>query len=343
MPDPTDYETRRLAKIAKNQALLAELDIKPLAPPERKRGAQDSTGTAVAKRRKALKDTVTAPSRTSARIASAPAKPNYTDDVDIKAVALPRSAGRTSSKGGKGKLGSVVKQEIESEPLAPTKDVDAIRTGWTDWEPAAPEPVRDAQGVFRFEGWEAFAPNKSPEEMLREGVFGGSYFRPLRSKKLGIVVEGDWQELPESWNSGLSVERYLTNPNYDAEINKFHVSCGQSIEEWEAAGWISHEHDVRGWFQWYCRFFLGRRCEDDERQVSRWKKCVGETGRWRRVLMKQYGRAGVRQVQDDGESDPEEEEDGQKKGISPVVSQTCFHWGFEVRQPDLDRWWEEGT
>jgi len=59
--------------------------------------------------------------------------------------------------------------------------------------------------------------------------------------------------------------------------------------------------------------------------------------------MKQYGRAGVRQVQDDGESDPEEEEDGQKKGISPVVSQTCFHWGFEVRQPDLDRWWEEGT
>lgn len=335
MADANDYESRRAAKIAKNQALLAELDIKPLAPERKasKRGAEDHA--AIAKRRKVLKET--APLRTSARIASAPAKPNYNEDADIKAVSLPRSAGR---KAGKSSLGSIVKED--TEPLVPTKDVDAIRAGWTDWEPEAPEPVRDPQGVFRFEGWDAFVPNKSPEEMLREGVFGGSYFRPLRSKKLGIIVEDDWKELPKSWISGLSVDRYLTNPNYDPEINKFHVSCGQSIEEWEASGWISHEHDVRGWFQWYIRFFLGRRCEDDERQVSRWKKCVGETGRWRRVLMKQYGRAGVRQVQDDGESDPEEEEEG-KKGISPVVSQTCFHWAWEVRQPDLDRFWEGGT
>lgn len=337
MADANDYEARRAAKIAKNQALLAELDIKPLAPERKasKRGAEDTV--AVAKRRKVLKET--APSRTSARIASAPAKPNYNEDVDIKAVSLPRSASRKSGKSSKGGLGSIVKEE--TEPLVPTKNVDTIRAGWTDWEPEAPEPVRDAQGVFRFEGWDAFAPNKSPEEMLREGVFGGSYFRPLRSKKLGIVVEDDWKELPESWISGLSVERYLTNPDYDPEMNKFHVSCGQSIEEWEASGWISHEHDVRGWFQWYIRFFLGRRCEDDERQVSRWKKCVGETGRWRRTLLKQYGRAGVRQVQDDGESDPEDDERG--RGISPVVSQTCFHWAFEVRQPDLDRWWEHGT
>jgi hypothetical protein len=197
-----------------------------------------------------------------------------------------------------------------------------------------PRRNRRANAVFHFEDEESFTPNKSPEEMLREGVFGGSYFRPLRSRKLGIVIEGDWEELPKEWISGLNVERYLTNPEYDAEINKFHRSCGQSIEEWEAAGWISHEHDVRGWFQWYCRFFQGRRCDDDERQISRWRKCVGETGRFKRTLLKQYGRAGVRTVEED-----DEDEDDERPGISPVVSQTCLHWAFEVRQDDLDRWY----
>ncbi|KAH6705275.1 hypothetical protein BKA61DRAFT_493041, partial [Leptodontidium sp. MPI-SDFR-AT-0119] len=52
----------------------------------------------------------------------------------------------------------------------------------------------------------------------------------------------------------------------------------QSIEEWEAAGWINHTYPVRGLFQWYCRFFMGRRCGDDERQISRWKKCASAMG-----------------------------------------------------------------
>lgn len=84
------------------------------------------------------------------------------------------------------------------------------------------------------------------------------------------------------------------------DVNKFHVACGQSIEEWEAAGWINHKYDVRGWFQWYTRFFQGRRCEDDQRQVSRWRKSVGPTGRWRRMLLKKNVALGVRDVFDDG-------------------------------------------
>lgn len=328
-----DYETQRAAKIAKNQALLAQLDIKPLGPQRasrKKNIAADSSQPPATKKRRIQTDT--APSRTSARLASAPAKPNYTDEPDIKPVPLPRSVAKKEKERNK-KLGSIVKEE--TEPLVPVKDVSSIQAGWSDWEAVAPAPMRDHNAVFRFVDAEEFTPNKSPEEMLREGVFGGSYFRPLKSRKLGIVVEGDWKELPEAWIRGLKVERYLTNPEYDAEINKFHRACGQSIEEWEASGWISHEHDVRGWFQWYCRFFRGRRCEDDERQISRWRKCVGETGRWKRTLLKQYARAGVRTVEDE-----EDDEDEERPGISPVVSQTCLHWAWEVRQDDLDRWYE---
>jgi hypothetical protein len=310
-----DYETRRADKIARNQALLAQLDLKPLGPRHQKPPNQPPT------KKRRLHQPTTAPSRTSARLASTPLKkPNYTDEPDIKPIAR-------STK--KAKLGSIVKEEEQA--LVPVGDVAEIQKGWSNWKVTAPEPTRDENAVFHFEDFEDFTPNKSPEEMLREGVFGGSYFRPLKSRKLGIVVEGDWKELPEQWIRGLNVERYLTNPTYDAEVNKFHRACGQSIEEWEAAGWIAHEHDVRGWFQWYCRFFRGRRCEDDRRQVGRWRKCVGETGRFKRGLLKQYGRAGVRSV--------EEEDEEEREGISKVVSQTCLHWGWEVRQGDLDRWW----
>jgi hypothetical protein len=326
-----DYETQRAAKIAKNQALLAELDIKPLGRQcESRQKRTNGSDQPPSKKRRLQQDT--APSRTSARLASAPLKPNYTDEPDIKPIALPRSVDRLAKKA---KLGSIVKEETEA--LVPVKDIADIQSGWSSWEATAPEPTRDENAVIHFEDMEDFTPNKSPEEMLREGVFGGSYFRPLRSRKLGIVVEGDWKDtVPEQWISGLSMEKYLTNPEYDAEINKFHRSCGQSIEEWEAAGWISHEHDVRGWFQWYCRFYQGRRCDDDDRQISRWRKCVGETGRFKRTLLKQYGRAGVRTVEEDEDDD----EDSERPGISPVVSQTCLHWAWEVRQDDLDRWYQ---
>ena len=137
-----------------------------------------------------------------------------------------------------------------------------------------------------FSSHPTFLPNKSPEEMVREGCFGVSCFRPLKSSKLSIAIENDYKELPNGWMDGLDAFKCLTSPTYDLEVNKFKVARGRSIEEWEAAGWINQDHDVRGWFQWYIRFFQGRRCNDDERQVSRWRKCVGETGRWRRVLLK---------------------------------------------------------
>lgn len=319
-----EYESRRQERIARNKALLAELDVKPLVA--RSTTTRDIDGKASAKRRKIIKESV--PSRTSSRIAAAPSKPNYQDEPSIKAIALPRSTKKSVST--KQQLGSIIKEE--TEPLVPVKDVDEIKAGWTAWKASASEPDRTPDGKFRFDDYPDFTPNKSPEEMLREGCFGGSYYRPIRSRKLGVVVQDDWTELPPSWIEGLNVESYLTNPGYNPDINKFKVACGQSIEEWEAAGWISHEHDVRGWFQWYTRFYRGRRCDDDARQVSRWKKCVGETGRWRRMLLKKYLQLGVRDVFDDGADEDAPE-------VSPVMHQTCHHWAYEVRQGDLDDAW----
>ena len=63
-------------------------------------------------------------------------------------------------------------------------------------------------------------------------------------------------------------QELLSNPSPDGGLNRFKVRAGQSLQEWEKAGWI-WAGDPRGWVQWYVRFWAGRRCEDDERQVRR--------------------------------------------------------------------------
>ena len=287
-----DIESQREVNIKRNQEQLRQLGIY-LAP---------SSTRQVEKRpppKKRKLDHPLPPSRSSARIASTPAKPSYISDDDDEIERRPRKKGsRVVPKKTKQ---IVLKQEEVA--IVPAQDIESIRVGWTSWKPTASPPVRDQESTFHFEDQPSFTPNKSPEEMLREGCFGGSYFRPLYSRRLGTTVTDDYKELPSSWYSGLDVSKFLTSPTYDAEINKYKVSSGQTIEEWEAAGWINHTYDVRGWFQWYCRFYMGRRCEDDERQISRWKKCVGGTGRWRRMLLKKYVSMGIKEVFDDGEDD----------------------------------------
>jgi hypothetical protein len=317
-----EYEILRQERITRNKRLLAELNIASVVP-------HTTKNKPLNKKRKLAVPNV--PSRSSARIAAAPAKPVYSeDDRDRRATGRPKAASKQQAKT---RQSNPADRNIEATVLL--QDIDSIKRSWTDWTPQAPLPTRDEEQVFHFEDYPDFAPNKSPEEMLREGCFGGSYFRPLRSRRLGIIIENDWQELPNQWIADLNAETFLTNPEYNADVNKYKVACGQSIEEWEASGWIRHEYDVRGWFQWYSRFFQGRRCDDDERQVSRWKKCVGETGRWRRMLLKKYMQLGVREVFDDGANEDAPE-------VSPVMHQTCHHWAFEVRQEHLDKFWASG-
>ncbi|MBN1150781.1 hypothetical protein JXA84_06130 [candidate division WOR-3 bacterium] len=99
-----------------------------------------------------------------------------------------------------------------------------------------------------------FNPDLTPKEMLELGVFGGKYMTDCRD------------EFPVDWfvNAKLCPERH------DPKLNFFHVNASQPLYVWRQKGWI-HPDDPRGWFQWYCRYYMGRRHEDDIRQIKRWK------------------------------------------------------------------------
>ena len=102
-----------------------------------------------------------------------------------------------------------------------------------------------------------FTPELTPREMLALGVFGGKYMTDCRD------------EFPASWfrRAKLSPERA------DPSLNYFGVRASQPLALWRKNGWI-HRDDPRGWFQWYCRYYLGRRGEDDDRQIRRWRQIV---------------------------------------------------------------------
>jgi hypothetical protein len=100
-----------------------------------------------------------------------------------------------------------------------------------------------------------FRPELTPTEMLRLGVFGGKYMTDCR------------KEFPRSWFIGAK----LAEGHSDSSLNYFGISASQPLSEWRRKGWI-HRADPRGWFQWYCRYYMGRRLpEEDARQIGRWK------------------------------------------------------------------------
>ncbi len=100
-----------------------------------------------------------------------------------------------------------------------------------------------------------FKPQLTPKEMLELGVFGGKYLTDCQ------------EEFPTDW-----FENALLSPSHkDITLNYFRVDASQPLSEWRKKGWIYHQAP-RGWFQWYCRYYQGRRLEkEDLRQIKRWK------------------------------------------------------------------------
>ena len=231
-------------------------------------------------------------------------------------------------------------KELESAMAAAIDDDERASGGGTSagarkgYNPPAPkvgftpalvltEGKRDKKtGALIFEDHPEFRPNLTPAQVIRAGSWGGCYFHPKGGKpgvkhpKEGVKI--DHKEFPAEWFKGLKPESYRAR-RYNKSTNKYGVVAGQDQAFWEEKGWII-EQDPRGWFQWYCRFYTGRRSNDDKRQISRWVGVAGTKGRWKTNLCKKCLHANKRW--DD-------------VTVSPVVRQTMLHWAYEITEKDV--------
>ena len=177
--------------------------------------------------------------------------------------------------------------------------------------------------THKFEDYPEFRPNLSPEEVIKLGSFGGTYFRPIYSAVTNKNYKDKHKKyFSESFLKKYDPKKYLTKPfeEYDKSVNKYNVKCGQELEAWQKSNWIT-KHDPYGWFEWYCNFFNGRRIKDeDERQIKRWLKFAGPKGRFKNRLINMI-----------------KKKNGKYNDItiSPVIRQSLQHWAYKLKASDL--------
>jgi hypothetical protein len=100
-----------------------------------------------------------------------------------------------------------------------------------------------------------FKPDFTPKQMLALGVFGGKYMTDCK------------KEYPKDWWT----KAKLCSKYHDPQLNYFKVNASQTLSVWRKKGWI-YKDDPRGWFEWYCRYYMGRRIDkEDDKQIKRWK------------------------------------------------------------------------
>lgn len=140
-----------------------------------------------------------------------------------------------------------------------------------------------------------FRPELTPKEMLKIGVFGGRYMRDC-NKEFPV----DWFKKAKLYPEGKS--------GHDPKINYFGVDASQPLILWKKKGWI-YRDDPRGWFQWYCRYYMGRRIpEEDRRQIKRWKAIKRHIAQVKKNCKK---------------SD---------KNCRPKQKQALLHWAYDSRK-----------
>ncbi len=104
-----------------------------------------------------------------------------------------------------------------------------------------------------------FKPELTPKQMLKLGIFGGKYMNDCQ------------KEFPKDWFTYAK----LSPKFHDPKLNYFGVNASQPLAVWRKKNWIDKKDDPRGWFQWYCRYYMGRRIEkEDDRQIKRWRAIV---------------------------------------------------------------------
>ena len=247
------YEQQREANIKRNNAVLGSLGLASEEPKAKQRKASKASESSTKSRQP-----VTALRRSTRNRAAVESKSKAaeTSAAEIK----PLAAGKMPTR----KITVPESSVPVNLPFRKDQSIFApgiIQQRWPAFRHAARAPERDsASGQFRFfadtagtdgEAIKDFRPNRSPEEVLRAGAFGGTYFREITSSVTGETYREAWKELPKAWVQGINAATHLARSweNYDEEVNKFKSKCGQTLEAWESNGWMAAQ-DPFGWFQW---------------------------------------------------------------------------------------------
>lgn len=189
-----------------------------------------------------------------------------------------------------------------------------LRDGYTH-----PIPKKDEDGNLYFPDAVDFHPNMTPKEIIQAGCFGGGYYRPIKSAVTGLRYDRMWEELPQNWLEGTRHHRDLVSSvKYKAHANKYGRPVGGSLDMWEQRGWIKAQ-DPYGWFQWYCRYYLGRRSPDDNRQITRWINFTGAKGRWKISIVREVEK---RHAEWDDHT------------CAPGIRQILIHWAYQLTEKD---------
>ena len=155
-----------------------------------------------------------------------------------------------------------------------------------------------------------FSPNKTAIKVIKEGTFGGTYFRDSYYGINKNWYKNSWKEFVQLRNIDA---KFYASDYYDVNVNKYGVKCGTSLKFWKNKGCIN-KIDPYGWFQWYFRHWLSRRSSDDERQINRLKKIMS---RFRGKLVKMIKYTGSK---------------FNDYPISPKIRQILLHWDYELTE-----------